>query len=154
VAGGAVGGVGGAGPTVTLERGFRRLTIVISFLVLGLAVAINAIGWSSFGPDVTVQATLDDGRKVLLDGREDHLTNRDILTSQLLQRNELKPTGKPGSAGGVMLNSVVDIRVVRRPPNAWWTQTWVTRLAVVVVGLLWAVFYVVRWIGRGFTGAW
>jgi hypothetical protein len=67
---------------VTLERGFRRLAIVISVVVLGLGFTLDAM---TMRPHATVQVTLKDGRKFTVQRHEaPHLlTARDEIAGAL-----------------------------------------------------------------------
>lgn len=67
---------------MTLERGFRRLTMVGSVVILGLGLALDAM---SLWPHATVQVTLKDGRKFTLERHEPRglLTDRSSLTRAL-----------------------------------------------------------------------
>jgi hypothetical protein len=51
---------------MTLERGFRRLTIVGSVVVFALGATIDAMG-PVFVPHATVEVTIKDGRKFILE---------------------------------------------------------------------------------------
>jgi hypothetical protein len=63
---------------MALERGFRRLTLVLSIVVLGLGVAFDA--FIVLEPHATVLVTLEDGRKVALErhGPRDYLSESGV----------------------------------------------------------------------------
>ena len=140
---------------MALERGFRRLTIAISILILSLGFSVNIIAFRSYAPGATVQVTLEDGGEVLLDGPEDYLGNRNVL-EELLARHELRPirVRQDPTYGRVEeLARIIDVQVIRRPLYWWWTQTWLVRAASILVVLIWSGFFAVRWIADGFTSA-
>lgn len=130
---------------MTLERGFRRLIAVVSVLVLGLGITFDAI---TLQPYATVQVTLEDGRKVMLDrhGPKDYLR-------ELIDRHELRPIGPPTPGGGRFLTSITDVETIRGPQYLWWADSIWTKVGAVLVVLLWMAFFVVRWIAHGFTKA-
>jgi hypothetical protein len=93
---------------VTLERGFRRIVIVLSVLLLGLGLAID-VGTAS--PHATVQVTLKDGRNFTVErqGSKEYLADRDSLTYAL-------KNGKGEYKGG--LKSPVTRQIPREDPRA------------------------------------
>ncbi len=136
-----------------VERGFRRLTIVVSIVVLGLGAAFDAI--IVLEPHATLRVTLEDGRKVILDrhGPKDFLSDRESLTRELLDRGELRPTDKldaryPGSR---LLTAITRVEMIRGPEYWWWADSIGTKVAAGLVGFLWIIFYTVRWIVCGFA---
>jgi len=60
---------------VKLERGFRRIVIALSLLLVALGVTLDVT--SPWWPHATVQVTLRDGRKITL---ERHEPTREALT--------------------------------------------------------------------------
>ncbi len=73
---------------MALEHGFRRIVIVMSVLLLGLGITLDA---TSMLPHATVEVTMKDGRKFTLERHEpkERLMDRDDLTKAL-----------PGEAAG------------------------------------------------------
>jgi hypothetical protein len=67
---------------VRLERGFRRIIIVLSVLLLGIGIVLNVM---LVNPHASVQVTLKDGRKFAVErhGPKDYLTDRDSLAYAL-----------------------------------------------------------------------
>jgi hypothetical protein len=47
---------------------------------------------------------------------------------------------------------IVDVQVLRPEYRVWLRDSVWTKVAAVLVVLLWTVFYVARWIARGFVG--
>jgi hypothetical protein len=158
---------------ISFERGFRRLVIVVSVAVLGLGVALDAM---FMDPHATVQVTLSNGRRVTLErhGPKSYLLDRRSLAEDLIQkrlqrleqlpefqalppevqrqyraeaeRRWGKQVGKLPSAPGI-----VNVEVLRGPEYWWWTDAVWSKIAAALVALLWACFYAVRWIARGFA---
>jgi hypothetical protein len=163
---------------MTLERGFRRLTIVGSVMVLVLGLTIDATG-PILAPHATVEVTIKDGRKFILErhGPRAFLTDRDSLQMALPEESYGPWRQVPydvidkafegmasGMAGGARRSGtsyykvrehpeVLSVRLIRGPEYWWWTDTVWTKAAAGLVLLLWLVFYVVRWIIRGFIGS-
>ncbi len=138
---------------MALERGFRRLVIALSVVVLGLGITLEA---TILEPHAAVQVTLEDGRKVILDrhGPKNYLSDRDSLSRELVDRGELRPLGPPLAgtyAGGTRLMSVTTVEIIRGPEYWWWTDSVGTKVATGLAALLWIVFYTVRWIAHGFV---
>jgi hypothetical protein len=140
---------------VRLERGFRRLTFVLSALALGIGITGSIISLRSYGPGATVRVALGDGHVIVLEGAEgtDYVADRTALDRELFARPELWVKRQDPTYGETkVLAPVVDVRVVRRTEYWWWKQTWLMRATVVFVALLWVAFYLIRWIAKGFTG--
>ena len=153
---------------MTLERGFRRLTIVGSVVVLALGATIDAIG-PVLVPHATVEVTIKDGRKFILErhGSRAFLTDMDSLRMALPEESWGPPRREPGrteyafgynppsgTSGTTVqdLPDVLSVRVIRGPEYWWWTDTVWTKAAAVLGVLLWIALFVVRWIVRGFVG--
>jgi hypothetical protein len=158
---------------ISFERGFRRLVIVVSVAVLGLGVALDAM---IMNPHATVQVTLSDGRRVTLErhGPKSYLLDRRSLAEGLIEKRLRdmeqapkfqalppdrqwrvreaaerflrKEVGELPSAPGI-----VNVEVLRGPEYWWWTDAVWSKIAAALVALLWACFYAVRWIARGFA---
>jgi hypothetical protein len=139
-----------------VERGFQRLTIVVSIVVLGLGLAIDAT--IVLEPHATVQVTLEDGRKVILDrhGPRAFLSDRKSLEEELPDRGELRPMRveqDPHYGRVEVLPRLLDVKVLRGPEYWWWADSVGTKDAVVLVALIWIGFFTVRWIVHGFARA-
>jgi hypothetical protein len=67
---------------MTLERGFRRIVIVLSIVVLGLGAGLDAL---STLPHATVKVTLKDGREFTVERHtvKEYLTDREDLVRAL-----------------------------------------------------------------------
>jgi hypothetical protein len=138
---------------MTLERGFRRLTIVLSVAVLCLGVMLDAL--FTYPSRATVQVTLDDGRQFTLERQGPNLTDRDSLFKELLDRGEIRSKGsrKDPVYGTVeRLTTIAEATIVHRAAYWWWTDTVWAKVAGALVALLWIGFFTLLWIARGFTG--
>lgn len=138
-----------------IERGSRRIVIVLSLLIIAGGIALDAVlVW----PRATVQVRLRDGRELILERQQPQaalLTDRasvqrdtGVGLGECQERQDLKVGGfTPMDCAG----DVVDVRLVRGPYYRWWTDAQVTMLALAIAAALWGTFYVVRWIVRGFA---
>jgi len=120
---------------MNLERGFRRFAIVLSVVVLGLGITLDATG-SRFNTYI-----LPDGRQLRVPS-----TWTTEQVNQAIDAFEALPRG-PATIGA---EAIAGVRALRGPEYWWWTDTPFTKVAIGLVGLLWGGFYVVRWIARGF----
>ncbi len=128
------------GHPVALERGFRRIVIVLSGVLLAAGIGFDAL---ILVPHTTVHVTLIDGRQETLEVQwvRNYPTNRDSLARELSER--------PGFA--VQAKDIKDVTVLRGPEYWWWTDGVGTKIAAGLIVFLWTAFYVVRWIARGFA---
>jgi hypothetical protein len=170
-----------------LERGLRRLIVVVSILLLGCGVAFDI---DSIRPRAAVAVSVKDGRTFTLErhGPRAKLLDYDSLISALpdealgpteLLYNEdvlkrlrkaypeyrdiadveftrLIQTKPDVDRPSIKIRSFPDItatKFVRGPEYWWWSDSGASKLAGMLVAGLWAVFYALRWIVRGFTGA-
>ncbi len=138
-----------------LERGFRRLVIIGSVAVLGLGITFDVIMMT---PHATVRVDTSDGRHLTIERHgpkallmDPHEVTRDAEAQRLLRPTEIR--GAKAWSVEREGEKIVDVQVIRGPEYRWWTDAEFTRVAAVLVALLWACFYAVRWIARGFTGS-
>ena len=148
-----------------LERGFRRLLIVVAAILLVSGVALDTI---SMSPRATVRVTLRDGRQVDL---ERHEATKEALTNLGALSRAVAPTSKdvepcvPARRDGSAKNypdgftpldcagDIVKTEILRGPHYRWWDDAVWSKVGLVLVAFLWLAFYTVRWIVRGFTGS-
>lgn len=149
---------------MTLERGFRRLAIAVSVIVAGLGITLDAV---SMLPHATVQATLQDGRKYTVQRHErrESLADREAVAGalpkeawppeQAIKNCERidRVDGNRGTNCGTMqaFPEVKEVRMLRTEYWYWADTVW-TKVAAVLVALLWGMFLSVRWVARGFVG--
>lgn len=141
---------------MALERGFRRIVVVLSILLLGLGVALDALFME---PHATVRVTLRDGRQTDLErrGPREYLTDITALyyaigDSRARESCRERPGQKVGGFTPLECpGDIVTAKVLRGPEYWWWTDSNVTKIAAGLVAFLWIVFYTVRWIVRGFA---
>ena len=125
---------------MTVERGFRRIVIVLSLVLLAAGIAFDAL---ILIPHTTVRVTLVDGRQTTLEVHwtGDYPTNPESLARELSERRGL----------GVQTKDIAQITVLRGPEYWWWTDGVGWKVGAGLVGLLWVGFYTVRWVVRGFS---
>ena len=139
---------------MSLERGFRRILVALSVLILLAGITLDAV---NIRPHATVQVTLKDGRKIdmQLHGSKEDLEEPNFLFFQL--KRVLEGSGTKGQNQGATSDAVdvaldgFNVRVVHGPEYWWWTDSFWTPLALLPVLFSWIVFFVLRWIARGFS---
>lgn len=147
---------------MNFERGFRRLFIILSVAVLGASFALDA---GTLWSHARIYATFDDGRTGIFDSWNladsppyemvKHLVWESLKEAQpgdpLYESLKVVAPGDPLN-GALRLDPVIKTFRVVRGPAAWsWGDFFFTRIAGSAVVLLWAGFFAVRWIARGFT---
>ena len=157
---------------MNIERGLRRIAIVLSFALLGIGAAFDAL-WML--PHATVRVTVKDGREFTVQRHTpaEFSTSRDSLTRVLISgggvyegtskeflartgaalNSQLPLTPPPDYWENVDASSLESVKIIRGPSYRWWSDADWTKGAFVLVILLWLLFYALRWIVRGFTGA-
>jgi len=129
---------------MNLERGFRRITIAASvgFLLVG------AIRVGLFTPEVARIEGRETAREIIAAGdkdfRESKFTTQTEILEGLLRRNITPRDEVLGLAAAA-----------KRAARFAQAKIWVMAIAVVVLFAIlpWAVFFVARWIARGFFDA-
>lgn len=124
---------------MALERGFRRIVIALSIVLLIFGIAFDAI---IVIPHTTVRVTLVDGRQeaMAVQWVGDYPTDRKSLAREL--------SGRPGFT--VEASDIKDVTVLRGLKYVWWSDYVGTMFAAGLTMFFWIAFYVVRWIVRGF----
>ena len=154
------------------ERGFRRIVIALSVLVLGLGIALDV---TSITLHATVQVLLSDGRKFTVErqGTKGYLTDRELLAYALRRgegtyKGSLKspattftPTDKTGRPSGPAISypsewvsaedaaTIVTVEYVHGPKYWWWADSDFVKVATGLALFFWIVFYTIVWIARG-----
>jgi len=125
---------------VAVERGFRRLAIVLSCFLLFIGVAFDMI---VVVPHTTVRLTLIDGRQetITVQWVGDYPTDRESLAREFSERRGV----------AVQASEIKNVTILRGPKYWWWGDYVGTWIAAGLIGLSWTVFYSVRWIARGFA---
>lgn len=125
---------------MAFERGFRRIVIVLSGLLLAVGIGFDVM---TLVPHTTVRVTLIDGRQETLEVQwvGDYPRDRKSLARELSER--------PGFA--VQANDIKDVTLLRGPEYWWWTDGVGMKIAAAVIGCLWVGFYLASWIARGFA---
>jgi hypothetical protein len=125
---------------VALERGFRRVVIVLTCFLLAVGIAIDAF---LIIPHTTVRITLNDGRQETIEVKwvGDYPTDRTSLAQELSERH--------GASIGA--SDIQDVKVLRGLKYVWWSDYVGTSTTAGLIGVLWLSFYAVRWIARGFA---
>jgi len=160
-----------------VERGFRRLVMVLSLGVLFVGVSIDA--WTVPPRPRVVRVTLADGRHVTLEGDQVttgrlglildfgdplSLEGRQALAATISDLPSfrsgppIRPIRTPGPPG-IVWDPVqaADIRDATLAYSdgrlSWfWYHAEASTLAIAVVAVLWSGFIAIRWVVRGFTG--
>jgi hypothetical protein len=128
---------------MVLERGFRRIVIALSvlLLVLGMLEVRSNINYRA-----TVQVTLKDGRKFAIGrhGSKDDLTDRDSLADALKNgyARQADPQGLRSRHPQIGVSaeaaaSIVNVEYLRGPEYWWWTDSGAMKVAAGLVLVLW-----------------
>jgi hypothetical protein len=125
---------------VALERGFRRVVIVLTCLLLVVGIAVDAF---LIIPHTTVRITLNDGRQETIEVKwvGDYPTDRTSLAQELSERR----------GASIRASDIQDVKVLRGLKYVWWSDYVGTTMGAGLIGILWLAFYAVRWIARGFA---
>ena len=129
-------------PSSNLERGFRRLLVVLSVSILVAGVSIDTV---RFSPRETLRIYVRDGRSV--DIYPAYGWRRSAKREQFASIvNTLMSAPNP-----VKASDIEKVEVVSSVIHEWWNDAQFTTIALAVAPLLWIAFFAVRWIVRGFA---
>jgi len=130
-----------------MERGFRRIVIVLSVAILVIAIGMDV---TMAVPDTTVLVTLKDGRQFVL---ERHAGPKVVtLPVSVGYQLQVEHGVYPEALSSEIVSIIADMKILRGPSYNWRKISATTQIAVLLVMSLWLVFFVLRWIGRGFYG--
>ena len=148
---------------MSLGRGFRRLFIVLSVAVLGLGLALDVHKlWSH----AKIYATLTDGSTKIYDTwnlvgsppyERDNATRKMVadlvrMPPRWEDLSDTPPALPDPLKGAIRLDPDLKTFRVVRGPAAWSREDFkFTPIAAGIVVLLWAGFFALRWVVRGFT---
>ncbi|GEM_PF-7103176 len=151
---------------MNLERGFRRLFVVLSVVVLGAGIILDS---GKLWSHAKIYATLTDGSTEVFDtwslvGSPPY--DRDPATWEMVIKLrkpiDLDALGAldaglpPGYIldpveGAIAIPRLKTFRVVRGPAAWSWGDVEFTLIASGVATMLWVGFFAGRWVARGFT---
>jgi hypothetical protein len=136
---------------VNLERGFRRITVVLSGGLLLVTVGLAPFILYSMADRAAEEAARD-----VLAGDKDFIAASFSTQSEIVRRvlRETEPLGF------ISIDAVGLLKAeAKQAAGAAKVRSWIlfapvaVGIAVAIALLPWAVFYVLRWIARGFSNS-
>jgi hypothetical protein len=148
---------------MNLKRGFRRLFVVLSVLVFGAGIALDAGKLWSHAKTTTI-VTGPDGKEHKITHPEG-ASDAEILAyaqqysegasdAEIIAHAQQNPERYAQLSAEQLARWYKGQRWrVVHGPVAWsWKDVRFTPIAAGIVALLWAGFFAVRWVARGFKG--